>query len=65
MSTEDGRFRWQYDVTDQWDNPDNTGHLIIVTEHIDIPEPGSGADTGFGPGVENWNEHVIDITVGL
>ena len=65
VGTEAGWYRWQYDVTDQWDNPDNTGHLIIVTEHIDIPDPGQGGggNAGFGPGVQPWNGHIYDIPI--
>lgn len=64
VSTAGGRYRWQYDVTEQWDNPDNTGHLIIVTEHVEIPEPGTQEDTGFGPGVKPWEGEVIEIPIG-
>jgi hypothetical protein len=64
VSTAGGRYRWQYDVTEQWDNPDNTGHLIIVTEHVDIPEPGTQEDTGFSPGVKPWEGEVIEIPIG-
>ena len=65
VGTASGRYRWQYDVTDQWDNPDNTQHLIIVTEHIDIPDPGQGGDgnAGFGPSVNPWQGEVIDIPI--
>lgn len=65
VSTAGGRYRWQYDVTEQWDNPDNTGHLIIVTEHVDIPDPGEDADDngGMGVGVNPWDGEVIDIPI--
>lgn len=63
VGTDGGRYRWQYDVTDQFDNPDNTKHLIIVTERIDIPEPGHGNSEAFGPTVNPWQGEVIDLIV--
>lgn len=65
VETDGGSYHWQYDVTDQWDNPDNTQHLLIVTEHIDIPEPGQGGEqgAGFGPGVNPWQPEIVDITL--
>ncbi len=49
-----------FDVTDQFDNPDNTNHVIMVTERIDIPKPGSSSG-GLAPDVDDWDETHKDI----
>ena len=49
-----------FDVTDQFENPDNTGHVIVVTDRIDIPKPGSGSG-GLAPDVDDWDEEHKDI----
>lgn len=56
-------FQWDYDVTDQFNNPDNTCHKLIVTDPIDIPDD-SGDPVGFWPRVDPWKPHIIDIPVG-
>ena len=57
-------YQWQYDVTDQFDNPDNTGHEIIVTDHIDIPDDSDGTgDTGFSSAVKPWDPHFYEIDI--
>lgn len=52
------RYQWVYDVTDQFDNPDNTHHEIIIDDPIVIPEGGGG---GFNHEVQAWEEEVIYI----
>ena len=54
---EGGRFQWVYDVTDQFDNPDNTGHRIVITDVMEIPDGGTG---GFAPDVNDWDP-VIEV----
>lgn len=54
-----GLFQWTFDVTDQFNNPDNTDHTIIIDDHVEIPEEGS--DGGFTPTVNDWNAEIIDI----
>jgi hypothetical protein len=56
-------FQWQYDVTDQFNNPDNTCHKIIVTDPVVIPDDEDMRDTGFGIEVEPWDKKVTDIDV--
>ncbi len=51
-----------FDVTDQFDNPDNTAHLIIVSDEIDVPAPGSGYG-GFEPDITDWDEEHRDIDI--
>lgn len=57
------RCRYVYDVTDQWLNPDNTAHRIIIDELMEIP----GDDFqggGFAPVVNDWDGEAIDIIIG-
>lgn len=54
------RYQWVYDVTDQFDNPDNTGHHIVIDDQIVIPEPGTG---GFNPNVHDWDIEIININL--
>ena len=52
------KYQWIYNVTDQFDNPDNTDHRIVVDEYIEIPDGTAG---GFSPDVHDWEaviEHV-------
>lgn len=51
-----------FDVTDQFDNPDNTGHEIIVSDEIDVPEPGSGQG-GFDPDISDWDEEHKNVDI--
>lgn len=54
-----GKYQWVFDVTDQFDDPDNTGHEIIIDEDIVIPdgsEPG-----GFRPEVRDWDTEIIYV----
>lgn len=50
-----GQYEFVYDVTDQFDDPDNTNHEIIIDEQIIIPESGSSG-SGFDPSVSPWDE---------
>ena len=59
-SQDGGRYQWTFDVTDQFDNPDNTGHEIIVEERIVVPESGAG---GFLPTVGDWNAEIIEVPI--
>ena len=56
-----GQYQWVFDVTDQFDNPDNTTHEIIIDEEdVVIPEPGASAG-GFMPTVSDWGVEIIDV----
>lgn len=56
-----GQYRYIYDVTDQFDNPDNKDHqLIIDGEIIDIPKAEHGGG-GFKPTVDEWKKEDIDV----
>lgn len=52
-----GRYQWIFDVTDQFDNPDNTTHEIIIEDRIVIPEGGGG----FTHDVKDWDTEVIYV----
>ena len=54
------KYQWIFDVTDQFDNPDNTRHEIIIDETVDVPSGGSG---GFTADVHEWETEVIPITL--
>ena len=55
-------YQWSYDVTDQFDNPDNNCHSIIVTDPVDIPDDAEGDnESAFGPGVNPWEPEIYDI----
>ena len=51
------RYQWIYDVTDQFDNPDNVTHEIIIEDPIVIPEGGDG----FTHDVNQWDGEVIYV----
>lgn len=50
-----GRFQWIYDVTEQFDNPDNTNHQIVISDKIEIPDGGTG---GFVTDVNDWGTEI-------
>ena len=59
-----GQYRYVYDVTDQFDNPDNKDkQLIIDGEIIDIPKAEHGGG-GFQPSVDEWEREDIDVPLG-
>ncbi len=55
-----GQYQYQYDVTDQFDDPQNDEQQIIINDPIDIPEPSKGGG-GFLPEVDEWNDNQYDI----
>lgn len=57
-----GGHEYVFDVTDQFDNPDNTSHMIIVSDEIDVPEPGSGQG-GFNPDISDWDEEHKNVDI--
>lgn len=63
VTTENGsRIRYVYDVTDQWLNPDNSTHRIVVEELVEIP----GDDYqggGFDPVVNEWDGEAIPVII--
>ena len=57
-----GKYQWIFDVTDQFDNPDNTTHEIIINEEVDVPDPGTTGG-GFNPTVNDWGVEIIDVPI--
>ena len=56
-----GQYRYVYDVTDQFDDPDNKDHrLIIEGEMIDIPKAEFGGG-GLDPSIDEWEREDIDV----
>jgi hypothetical protein len=52
-----GKYQWIYDVTDQFDDPDNNTHEIIIEDRIIIPEGGDG----FTHEVNDWDSEIIYV----
>ena len=56
-----GQYRYVYDVTDQFDDPENEDKkLIIDGGEIDIPKAEVGGG-GFAPSVDEWEREDIDV----
>lgn len=59
-----GQYRYIYDITDQFDDPDNTTHTLVVEgNEIDIPEAALGGG-GFAPSVDEWEDEIIGVPLG-
>lgn len=59
-----GQYRYIYDVTDQFDDPGNEDHqLVIDGELIDIPKAEHGGG-GFRPEIDEWEREDIDVPLG-
>jgi hypothetical protein len=58
-----GRVRYTFNVTDQWLNPDNTAHRIVITDPVDVPTADYQGG-GFDPFVDDWDGEEIDIVIG-
>ena len=56
------RYLWVFDVTDQFDNPDNINHEIIIDERIEVPELGTTG--GFDVGVQGYKTVIIPVRIG-
>lgn len=60
-----GQYRYIFDVTDQFDDPDNTCNKLVIdaTDIIDIPDAAHGGG-GFAPSVDPWKNEEVDIPLG-
>ena len=57
-----GRYQWTYNITEQFNNPDNTGKAIVINDPMDVPEdPDSGGGGGFDPTVIDWDYNYINV----
>lgn len=57
-SSSGGYYQWIYDVTEQFENPDNRFRRLVVNEAIVVPAADGG---GVNPVVSDWNAEIIDI----
>ena len=53
-----GLYQWIYDVTEQFNDPDNNNHHIVLSDPIVIPDSDAG---GFYPSVNEWNADIIHV----
>jgi len=60
--TAGNQYLWVFNVTDQFENPDNTDHLIIIDEEVEFPD-NPGDVGGFVPEVDEWGTIIIPINV--
>ncbi len=60
MDSEGTPYTITEDVTDMFGDP---GHMLEVTDSIDIPEPASDAG-GIAPSVDPWEEETHDVPIG-
>lgn len=59
-----GQYRYVYDVTDQFDDPENTDHSLVVDGgEVDIPDA-IGGGGGFAPIVDEWENEEVDVPLG-
>lgn len=61
--TAGNQFLWVYNVTDQFDNPDNTDHLIIIDDDAMVVPDDPGDVGGFSPIVDEWGTVIIPINI--
>ena len=55
------QYKWEYDITDQFDNPDNTCRIIIVTDPVHIPEPDEEDQGSNLVTVKPYSVHIYDV----
>ena len=56
-----GQYRYVFDVTDQFDDPGNKDHQLLIDGNIiDIPKAEQGGG-GFQPSVDEWEKEDIDV----
>lgn len=60
-----GQYRYIYDVTDQFDDPENDNNKLVIDAggDIDIPDAAHGGG-GLAPSVDPWENENIDIPLG-
>ena len=54
-------FRWKVDVTDRFDDPDNTRNEILIDSEIYIPDTDDG--DGMVPDVEDWDDEITHVPI--
>lgn len=60
-----GQYRYIFDVTEQFDDPDNDNNKLIIdaSDIIDIPDAAHGG-SGLLPSVDPWEDVEVDIPLG-
>ena len=55
-----GKYRYVYDVTDQFENHEDLNNRLVIYDDIDIPagEVGGG---GLAPEVGEWDEETVEV----
>ena len=61
-TTGGARCSFIFDVTEQWTNPDNTAHRIVIEDLLEIPDD-SYSGSGFEPVVSDWDGEEIEVIV--
>lgn len=61
--TAGNQYLWVFKVTDQFDNPDNTEHMIIIDDDALVIPDNPGNVGGFSPVVDEWGTVIIPINV--
>lgn len=56
------KCRVSFDVTDQFLNPDNTAHRIVIDEPLVVPDAEYNGG-GFDPIVDDWDGEEIDVKI--
>lgn len=63
VTTKSGfRCRYVFDVTEQWLNPDNTAHSIVIDEAVEVPGADNQGD-GVDPTVTDWGDEEYTIII--
>lgn len=53
------RYRYVYDITDQFEDPENINHRLVIQDDINVqPTQGGG---GLAPDVDDWDDVIIDL----
>ena len=61
-TTAGARCSFIFDVTEQWLNPDNMAHRIVIDKLLEIPDD-SYSGSGFEPVVSDWDVEEIEVIV--
>lgn len=60
QSASGGYYQWIYDVTDQFEDPDNWMRRLIISEPLIIPAADGG---GVTPTVSDWNAEITHVPI--
>lgn len=57
------RHRFVYDITHQFEDPDNVHHTLVIEAGVEIPADNEGG-SGLSPEVNEWEDEIVDIPLG-